>query len=220
MRTDQERQTFTNTTAFRASERLFKRELDSSQLTDLNGPSVIRQGNTFQFKDFPGLLLLKNHLDLTVQKQLVKYALQDWSKAPNLSNLDAHYYLPKQGIWNAFVEDPKQMIEHRVYQDNSAQRYDEELVIDPPTDAMLKKKPVEIQSIMNRLRWVTLGYQYNWTEKVYFFDRSPPFPPLANDLMKEIVKTVEPLTGYSSVDWKSEAGIVNFYHVLLFKLAR
>ncbi|CAG8540555.1 3894_t:CDS:2 [Funneliformis caledonium] len=38
--------------------------------------------------------------DLPAQKHIIKRCLKDFAKDPNKSNLDTHYLLPKEGLWN------------------------------------------------------------------------------------------------------------------------
>ncbi|KAJ2990722.1 hypothetical protein HDV02_004184 [Globomyces sp. JEL0801] len=85
------------------------------------------------------------------------------------------------------------------------------LIIDAPVDNMLKQEDELIVKVLHRMRWSTLGHQYNWTKKEYHFDRVPPFPKFMSDVSYDIVQAVQPLTGYSADKWKPEAGIINFY---------
>jgi alkylated DNA repair protein alkB family protein 1 len=143
----------------------------------------------------------------------VQEALTEWSQPPNLSNLDAHYQLPATGIWRMFVDNPAALVQPRIYQHSETHVHSKEkLLIDPPTDAMAKQQPRDAAQVLMRLRWVTLGYQYNWTEKQYFFDRSPLFPESLNSVVRDIVDEMAQFTGYPALRYKSEAGIVNFYH--------
>lgn len=68
-----------------------------------------------------------------------------------------------------------------------------------PKDATVHK-PITIQQYLNKkLRWITLGGQYDWTKKVYPDGPPPAFP---SD-MKRLVEDVFPM--------KAEAAIVNLY---------
>lgn len=62
-------------------------------------------------------------------------------------------------------------------------------------------KPINIQHMLNKkLRWITLGGQYDWTNKVYPSKEPPAFPP---DIAK--------LLHFLFPDMSSQAAIVNFY---------
>lgn len=63
------------------------------------------------------------------------------------------------------------------------------------------------ESLLMKLRWATLGYQYEWNTKEYFADRVQAFP---KDL-HHICSYIAAVLGYSA--YSSEAGIVNFYRM-------
>lgn len=68
-----------------------------------------------------------------------------------------------------------------------------------PKDPTLHK-PLTTQQFLNKkLRWLTLGGQYDWTNKVYPDAEPPPFPP---DI-KSLIEGIFPM--------KAEAAIVNLY---------
>ena len=58
-----------------------------------------------------------------------------------------------------------------------------------------------------KLRWVTLGYQYNWNTKLYYKEQKSEFP---KDL-KRLTKYISQCLGYRY--YNAEAGIVNYYHL-------
>jgi alkylated DNA repair protein alkB homolog 1 len=56
------------------------------------------------------------------------------------------------------------------------------------------------QFLASKLRWMTLGGQYDWTNKVYPDEEPPPFPQDVATFLKDFFPTIEP-----------QAAIVNFY---------
>lgn len=62
-------------------------------------------------------------------------------------------------------------------------------------------------SLLMKLRWATLGYQYEWNTKEYFADKVQVFPA---DL-KHLCSYIAEVLGYST--YSSEAGIVNYYRM-------
>ncbi|KAI8582234.1 hypothetical protein K450DRAFT_228021 [Umbelopsis ramanniana AG] len=88
-------------------------------------------------------------------------------------------------------------------------------------------KPSELlhpSELIRKLRWVSLGYQYNWSEKTYFFDRPIPVPEEAAKLSIAIAKAVEGIgyrqddgfrwqNNYKGDNYAPEAGIVNYYQL-------
>ncbi|XP_066144883.1 nucleic acid dioxygenase ALKBH1 [Euwallacea fornicatus] len=61
--------------------------------------------------------------------------------------------------------------------------------------------------LLNKLRWVTLGYHHNWDTKVYSESNRSKFP---KDL-KELTAFLAKALGYDN--FSAEAAIVNYYHM-------
>jgi alkylated DNA repair protein alkB family protein 1 len=77
--------------------------------------------------------------------------------------------------------------------------------LNPETVAFRRKDPaarnISNREILNKkLRWMTLGGQYNWTEKVYPPGPTPPFPADIAKLITDLLPIMKP-----------EAAIVNLY---------
>ncbi|XP_038072697.1 nucleic acid dioxygenase ALKBH1-like [Patiria miniata] len=72
---------------------------------------------------------------------------------------------------------------------------------DDDSDAQSKKK-----SLMDQLRWVTLGYHYDWTAKLYHPHNRTPFPGDLADLSAFVASVM----GFPA--FRSQAGIVSYYH--------
>ncbi|EXX51942.1 uncharacterized protein OCT59_023028 [Rhizophagus irregularis] len=51
-------------------------------------------------KDLPGFIFIPNPFTPEAQKNIIKRCLKDFAKYPNKNNLDTHYVLPKEGLWN------------------------------------------------------------------------------------------------------------------------
>jgi len=66
-----------------------------------------------------------------------------------------------------------------------------------------EEKP-DAKVLLSKLRWVTLGYHYNWTDRKYDPSNKGEFPPRLAHLCKVIARVV----GY---ELNAEAAIVNFY---------
>ncbi|KAI8891907.1 hypothetical protein BC833DRAFT_533566 [Globomyces pollinis-pini] len=210
-----------NTTAFRILERKLKRKgaLDQSLfeiLTDYQEILIFNDiKKAYKFANYPGLYLIKNAIPVELQKKIIVSCLKDWTQPPNVSNLDSHFQLDPKGIWNLYVEHKDDLENAPVTVQNMIvpKLIDpvSSLIIDAPVDNMLKQEDELIVKVLHRMRWSTLGHQYNWTKKEYHFDRVPPFPKFMSDVSYDIVQAVQPLTGYSADKWKPEAGIINFY---------
>lgn len=57
------------------------------------------------------------------------------------------------------------------------------------------------------MRWTTLGYHYDWTNKIYNEDNKSPFPRELDALMSLFAQAL------NFKNFKSEAAIINFYHI-------
>jgi alkylated DNA repair protein alkB family protein 1 len=63
-------------------------------------------------------------------------------------------------------------------------------------------------STLLKLRWITLGYHYNWTCKTYQKDDGSPFPIELNDLATSLMTLFTSYKGFIP-----EASIINYYQL-------
>ncbi|CAG9788035.1 unnamed protein product [Diatraea saccharalis] len=63
------------------------------------------------------------------------------------------------------------------------------------------------QSLLQKLRWTTLGYHHNWDTKVYTDENQSPFPPE----LAELADVVALYLGCTT--FKAQAAIVNYYYM-------
>lgn len=110
------------------------------------------------------------------QKEVARKCLAEWIEPPNTSNI------PEQprNLWSNYLFEKKQR-EGR---------------------AAKVSKRLEIQS----LRWVTLGYHYDWEHRMYS-DYYQPFPADLSELCADIVRAAS-----SSWTLDAQAAIINLYH--------
>ncbi|KAJ7374404.1 Nucleic acid dioxygenase alkbh1 [Desmophyllum pertusum] len=73
------------------------------------------------------------------------------------------------------------------------------------------------KSLLYKLRWVTLGYHYDWDSKTYSKTRHTEFPPDLGKLIEFIATALQfpRLTAISLIlsALKPEAAIINYYHL-------
>ncbi|ANB11502.1 hypothetical protein AWJ20_4317 [Sugiyamaella lignohabitans] len=135
---------------------------------------------TVRIAELPGLEIISGLLSHELQQQLVVDTVREYlPPKEHLTNLDVHYHVPRP--FNIFDDDV-------------------ELIHKIPAKPPLTMSEVRAK----KLRWVTIGGQYNWTTKVYpsltpGTDGFPFFPPRLANLLSSIFKI------------KCEAAIVNFY---------
>ncbi|KAG6547394.1 hypothetical protein Mapa_010842 [Marchantia paleacea] len=68
-------------------------------------------------------------------------------------------------------------------------------------------KPVAAESLLRRLRWATIGMQFDWSKKAY--NTSIPYEKLPQKLSELAARLATPAMGGS--EFKAEAAIVNYY---------
>ncbi|KAI8999005.1 hypothetical protein BD414DRAFT_454355 [Trametes punicea] len=63
------------------------------------------EGRTaYVFPGTPGLVLLPSFVPPAEQRRLVRWALSEQARHPNETNLDTHYVLPTEGLWNQYLK--------------------------------------------------------------------------------------------------------------------
>ncbi|KAF7968567.1 hypothetical protein HWV62_30109 [Athelia sp. TMB] len=163
----------------------------------------------------PGLVLLPSFVSPVDQKSLVRWALRDHAKSPNETNLDAHYVVPDDGLWNTYVGSegaeeviiqpralvsPERVIAEptgpRKLISNTAASLETfealSLAPKPPPPASATVQPASCSSLIKKLRWANIGWNYHWGTKHYDFSKGPgAIDPLIRDMCKRAVETVD-----------------------------
>ncbi|KAK5625974.1 hypothetical protein RRF57_001690 [Xylaria bambusicola] len=136
----------------------------------------------------PGLLILPSLIPPEVQKSLLSKVIhRDLSNPAHQTNMHLHFNLP-------YIEG-----------DDADSRSFFSYGPDTPANITPKNpeahKPLTIEQVLQRrLSWVTLGGQYNWTEREYPSQLPPEFPrDIAGFLQTLFPETL------------AQAAIVNFY---------
>ncbi|XP_004739218.1 nucleic acid dioxygenase ALKBH1 isoform X2 [Mustela putorius furo] len=110
----------------------------------------------------------------------VKQCLKLYSQKPNVCNLDKHMTQEEtQDLW----EQSKEFLRNK---------------------EVNKRRP---RSLLEKLRWVTLGYHYNWDSKKYSADHYTPFPSDLAFLSEQVAAAC----GFQG--FRAEAGILNYYRL-------
>ncbi|KAH0601831.1 hypothetical protein MHUMG1_00710 [Metarhizium humberi] len=150
----------------------------------------------------PGLLIMPNLVPPAVQKALLAKMLhRDLSTPKHQTNLHLHYTLPYS---SATCSPPDA---DSVSDSPLPSRPQSFFTLSPEVPATFTPKdptvhkPLSAGQVLNRrLHWVTLGGQYDWTNRVYPDSEPPRFPTdLAQFLEKLFPETA------------AQAAIVNFY---------
>ena len=198
-----------NKTAFRQAERKYKgSNIDLSEVYDFSKKqnelkSDVKLLGTWTCTDgaerpvygiegVEGFLYVPGALTIEEQLHFIKQSFVEYPKKPNATNLDAHFVTPSEGLFSYFKDGQECKI------------YSKTKEIEEVHDS----KNLE-EKFIRKIRWITLGYQYNWTTKEYNFDEKDFNTTFPRDLSEWTRQAAEKL-GFGS-DYKAEAGIVNFY---------
>ncbi|GAA6000479.1 hypothetical protein JCM10207_008030 [Rhodosporidiobolus poonsookiae] len=198
----------------------------------------------------PGLVLFPSILPEALQRALVVETLQNAGRE-NLTNLDNHYELPDGGLWAAWlagrgdeVVRAKGGLAGHVLDGSASSgcatpttESGEGAAVPlelpdklPDKAGGLEKaaKEVTVRALLPKLRWSNVGYHYNWTTKLYEFDRGfVPLPPRMLSSCRDVVRQTlwrhvftagggelgEEVWKRWSEDYEPDAGIVNFYQL-------
>ncbi|KAJ3337995.1 hypothetical protein HDU83_008392 [Entophlyctis luteolus] len=211
----------------------FITKIPALDLSFIDGEKSTEEIRALTFPTHPGLILIPRALSETCQRTLIKQCLRDWARRPNVTNLDTHYVINgEDGIWGLYesewLERKKSggtgkdtIVERRTSEGSESYPDDQlhhdentaQLKIDPPTTGTPLLTPMPVSDLIKRWRWCSLGWQYNWSKKIYHMDRPVPFPAVLNNVAKTVIGSVQSITGYMKDDFTSEAGIINFYQL-------
>ncbi|KAI2621346.1 hypothetical protein GGS21DRAFT_384749 [Xylaria nigripes] len=156
-------------------------------------PDIVEDVPIYFHPLLPGLLILPSLLPPSLQKSLLsKMIHRDLSNPTHKTNLHLHYDLP----YRDSHEDDANDVDSRSffsYTPDSTASF-------TPKDPEVHR-PLSIKQVLERrLSWVTLGGQYNWSDREYPNQQPPEFPKdIAGFLQTLFPETI------------AQAAIVNFY---------
>ncbi|XP_044022335.1 nucleic acid dioxygenase ALKBH1 [Siniperca chuatsi] len=164
------------------SDKIVAAKLDPAAVSDVEAARVglqpVRDWKVFGLRGYPGFIFISNPFLPGSQPFWVRQCLKTYPQKPNVCNLDMHMSpSDTQDIWDKSVHG------------NSF----------TPSG---KREP---KTLLERLRWVTLGYHYNWDTKTYCANHYTPFPADLHLLSVQITAAC----GFPG--FNAEAGILNYY---------
>lgn len=157
--------------------------------------------SAYVFKCRPGFVYLPNLLSHQKQRELIRWSLKDHARHPNETNLDTHYILPEEGLWNAHLRsrdlrsdvpgvqpkastpdvDPSayvpSVVGPRRLVSNVAASTDNVRILNLDAAVQLPMAPsptataVSPSELLPKLRWANIGWFYHWGTKQYDFPR-------------------------------------------------
>nr|XP_001493983.1 nucleic acid dioxygenase ALKBH1 isoform X1 [Equus caballus] len=144
------------------------------------GLQPVSKWQAYGLEGYPGFIFIPNPFLPGYQWHWVKQCLKLYSQKPNVCNLDKHMTEEQtQDLW----EQSKEFLRCK---------------------EVNKRRP---RSLLEKLRWVTLGYHYNWDSKKYSADHYTPFPSDLAFLSEQVAAAC----GFQG--FRAEAGILNYYRL-------
>ncbi len=139
-----------------------------------------------------GLLVIPSLIPEDAQRVLLSKLLhRDLADQRHKTNVHLHHLLPYHATERSLPETDS---------DSFFNMSPESLEMFLPIDEAIHKHLTVSQFLERKLRWLTLGGQYNWTEKKYPAEKAPSFP-------EDIANFIHCMFPYM----KPEAAILNVY---------
>uniref|UniRef100_A0A8C2U7G3 Nucleic acid dioxygenase ALKBH1 n=1 Tax=Coturnix japonica TaxID=93934 RepID=A0A8C2U7G3_COTJA len=162
---------------------VFRSQLSISSVSDQDarraGLQPVSRWKAYGLSGYPGFIFIQNPFLPGCQRHWVKQCLKLYTQKPNVCNLDLHMAPEKTAdLWGQSKEK-------------------------------LRRKgssKCEPRSLLEKLRWVTLGYHYNWDTKKYSANHHTPFPSDLAFLSEQVAAAC----GFRG--FQAQAGILNYYH--------
>lgn len=158
----------------------------------------------------------------------MKWSLADQARHPNETNLDIHYFMPKDGVWNTWLRSrdspsddimvqpktmevggitpistgPRQLINNTPA--TPANFASISSVPKPPQPPSATIRPTLLSSLLPKLRWANIGWYYHWGTKQYDFAMGKgTIDPRIREICRDAVATVDWSQVYNNTkaDW-------------------
>ncbi|PCH38450.1 hypothetical protein WOLCODRAFT_161586 [Wolfiporia cocos MD-104 SS10] len=180
------------------------------------------------FPDTPGLVLLPSFVPPDEQRRLVRWALCEQARHPNETNLDTHYVLPEEGLWNNYLDvcaghrgdeiiQPRALVATPTTEAVSEPPGPRMLISNEPVDkenygaiSTTPKLPpapstsaqaIRTSALIPKLRWANIGWSYHWGTKQYDFSKGKG---VISDEIRSVCKRA-----VRSVSWEEVFGEEN-----------
>ncbi|XP_069494017.1 nucleic acid dioxygenase ALKBH1 [Ambystoma mexicanum] len=152
----------------------------SSQDARKAGLQPVREWKAYGLEGYPGFIFISNPFLPGGQRHWVKQCLKSYPQKPNVCNLDLHMNVDETSdLWGKSKEQLRNKGTGRQ----------------------------EPKTLLEKLRWVTLGFHYNWETKRYSPNHHTPFPSDLAFLSQQVAAAC----GFPQ--FQAEAGILNYYRL-------
>lgn len=188
--------------------------------------------SVYVFKSHPGFVYLPNLLSHQKQRNLIRWSLKNHARYPNETNLDTHYFLPEEGLWNAHlrsreqnsgvpdvqpkastpcvslsaymtsVAGPRQLVSNAAASVDNVEDLTLKAAIQPPMIPSPAAKVTSPSALLPKLRWANIGWFYHWGAKQYDFTRGKI------DVAPEIKSLCQSVV--RAIDWRRVFGAHHF----------
>lgn len=167
----------------------------------------------FSLQNRPGFYFIPGALSIEKQCDLIKESLTDFPQPPNRTNHNA-IYGPIQDLFVAANEgkvlvEEKSLITSNEPSTDLSCRDGEKWKFTTEKEASLRKcRSVSGSSLLRKLRWSTLGLQFDWSNRNYNVSlQHNKIPEALCELAKRLAKPAMP----AGVEFHPEAAIVNYF---------
>ncbi|KAM9955842.1 hypothetical protein ACTFIW_002047 [Dictyostelium discoideum] len=159
-----------------------------------------REWKVYGLQGYPGFYFIKSPFTASQQKKWIKHALEDYADPPNNNNITL-FHGPIKNLWK---NGEKELINEEL---KSQGKHDDDDEIEQPTRPLDKNgEPLPTyRQLLDKLAWSTLGYQYQWTPRLYSEEFYEEFP----EDLQELVQKIAIATKFDP--YVAEAATVNFY---------
>ena len=171
---------------------------EAPSLIERFGLRPTQEWKLYRLNSIPGLIVVPNPFLPGGQLHWLGKCLIEYPRKPNICNLDAHCKRNGDGrLWpqsNPSPASPSSSVAN--LHESPTQHNDDD--VEEREEVHVKKRiklsekddliVVSKGSELYKLRWVTLGYQYDWNTKEYYRDRWSPFPEELAEMATAILK--------------------------------
>ncbi|KAJ1382062.1 Oxoglutarate/iron-dependent dioxygenase [Sesbania bispinosa] len=210
-------------TAFRKAEKKYKLYYDNNASSKNKKKKQLKPVDLTEVLDFKSILechhrngfyFIPEALSIEKQCALIKESLTDFPQPPNRTNHNA-IYGPIHNVFDA-AKEGKVLVEEESTVTSSEEpntdfdcREGKEWKFITEKEVSLRKcRSISASVLLRKLRWSTLGLQFDWSKRNY--DVSLPhnkIPEALCELAKQLAKPAMP----AGVEFRPEAAIVNYF---------
>jgi alkylated DNA repair dioxygenase AlkB len=168
----------------------------------------------------PGLYVLPSALSVDLQRDLAVHAYTTLASPQHDCSLQSTHSLPSEGTllqhWKDALgcccgADDGVSAVARTAADDAFHLNDST----PPHLAPFPRDAAGIERVLRKLRWIALGYRYNWDSLSYDWNHQPlPLPACICRVAEDCVQLLrQPPVSLQCSTYKPQAAVVNFYQI-------